>query len=302
YQVFSALWWVAVVYLLLLNIRLNIRLNVGFNAALIRRAGSRARVRRAGRGGDSFEHHHDHHLDHHPDRDHGHAASEWLARIAPWMVGANAFLLIVATLGMALTSWRSVPTLEAFQSTQLQTEGCVVNVAYATVPCLWSFYPAPSQLPERVAYLRAQQDGIFAGNYQRLVQPAPTPSAHALVRYVDAANGDVWVTTRYDINFYWSYAATGVLGYLYDQQQPGAHPLYECVTAAGRHVVSLQAQCAGGTTLRTEGWLLNQADASAGERALYACAGSSAETVSTPTSCGGGAKAVLLGYALTHEP
>jgi hypothetical protein len=290
YQVFSALWWVAVVYLLLLNARPA--------ASLVRRARSRGRAGRAGSSGDSFEHRHDHR--------HDHAASEWLARIAPWIVGVNAFMLIVATLGMALTSVRSVPTLETFQSTQLQTEGCVVNVEYATVPCLWNFYPAPNQLPERVAYLRAQHDGIFAGNYQHLVQPAPTPSAHALVRYVDAADGDVWVTSRYDINFYWPYAATGVLGYLYDQQQPGAHPLYECVTAAGRHFVSLQANCTGGTTLRTEGWLLNRADASGGDIALYACAPSGAETgaetVSTPTRCGGAAKVVLLGYALAHEP
>jgi hypothetical protein len=279
YQIFAALWWVAVVYLLLLNAR--------SAAALV---GRRGRVGSAGSSGDSFDHHHDR------------AAPDWLARISPWIVGVNALMLIVATLGMALTSWRSVPTLETFQSTQLQTEGCVVNVEYATVPCLWNFYPAPNLLPERVAYLRAQHDGIFAGNYQHLVQPAPTPSTHALVRYVDAADGDVWVTSRYDLNFYWHYAATGALGYLYDQQQPGAHPLYECVTAAGRHFVSLLATCAGGSTLRTEGWLLNRADASGGDIALYACAPSGAETVSTPTSCGGAAKAVLLGYALAHEP
>jgi hypothetical protein len=178
----------------------------------------------------------------------------------------------------------------------------VVNVEYATVPCLWNFYPAPNLLLDRVAYLRAQHDGIFAGNYQRLIQPAPTPSAHVLMRYDDAADGDVWVTSRYDINFYWPYAATSALGYVYDQQEPGSHALYGCITSAGRHFVSLQASCAGGSTMRTEGWLLNRADASGATVALYACANPSGEAVSTQSTCGGTAKAVLLGYALAHEP
>ncbi|HZC05053.1 MAG TPA: hypothetical protein VE338_05370, partial [Ktedonobacterales bacterium] len=267
YQVYSALWWVAVVYLLLLN---------GKSAAtLLQRGGSGDRL---------------------------YAAPKQLVRTSSWIVGLNALMLIVATLGMVLTSLRSVPTLEAFQYAQLQTEGCVVNVEYATVPCLWNFYPAPNLLPDRVAYLRAQHDGIFAGNYQRLVQPAPTPSAHALVRYDDAVDGDVWVTSRYDINLYWPYAATGVLGYVYDQQQPGTHALYECITSAGRHFVSLHAGCAGGSTVRTEGWLLNQADASGADIALYECASPSSDVVSAQATCKGMTDAVLLGYALAHEP
>lgn len=228
----------------------------------------------------------------------------------PWLIGANIALLIVATLGMALTSVRSVSTLEAFQETQLLNEGCVVNVEYATVPCLWNFYPAPNQLLERVTYLRTQRDGIFAGNYQRLVQPAPTPSVHALMRYYDPADGDYLVTTRYDLNAYGPYFDPIALGYLYDQQQPGTHALYTCVTAGGQHFVSLKAACAGGTYVRTEGWLLTKPSASgsgtAGASAdmpLFDCrSASAADFVSSQATCDGQTSIGSLGYALAAQP
>jgi hypothetical protein len=289
YQAFSALWWVAVVYLLLLNAR---------GAVAHRKALAHARWQEM----SSVDAH----------------LKPWL----PWLFRANVALLMLASVALLMTSLASIPEMEAFQETQLQTEGCVVNVDYADVPCLWRFYPAPNQLQPLVAYLRDQRDTIFAGDYQRLEQPTPSPAAHALVRYYDPSDGDYLVTTRYDLNAYGPYYDPTVLGYVYDQQQPGTHALYSCARADGQHFVSLKASCAGGTVsgtyVRTEGWLLTKPSTAAGSAAgasaetpLFDCrSASAADFVSSQATCesqtGAGTSAGTdigsLGYALAAQP
>ncbi len=215
---------------------------------------------------------------------------------------ANVAMLVLITAGLMVTSWRSLPAIETYQYTQLQTEACVVNADYATTPCLWNFYPAPNLLQPRVAFLRAQHDAIFGENYQRLAQPIPYPAAHALVRYYDSGNGDYLITTAYDINFYGPYTAQSILGYLYDLQQPGTHALYGCITSSGHHFVSLKAACPGGTYERTEGWLLNKPTAASGvDTPLYGCTSGGADFVSPQAICEGQTSSGALGYALMQD-
>jgi hypothetical protein len=299
YQAFSALWWVAVVYLLLRNLSsaLAHREELAQATGQAHAAQAHGQAQRAATPGSVDA-----------------RLQPWL----PWLIGANVALLLLGSAGLLVTSVRNVSPMETFQETQLQTEGCVVNVDYADVPCLWRFYPAPNQLQPLVAYLRDQRDTIFAGDYQRLEQPTPSPAAHALVRYYDPADGDYLVTTRYDLNAYGPYFAPTVLGYVYDQQQPGTHALYSCARADGQHFVSLKASCAGGTYVRTEGWLLTKPSTAAGSGAgasadipLFDCrSASAADFVSSQATCesqtGAGTSAATdigsLGYALAQQP
>lgn len=261
YQVFAALWWVAVIYLLLLN---------GKSAwEQVRHATSDLRTRSRG---------------------------------ASWLLAANSLLLVSATVGLLLANLGDIPAMLTFQYNQLRLEACVVNVEYATTPCLWQFYPIPADLPSRVAYLRAEHFALFGEDYQRLAQPAPTPPARALVRYYDAATGDYWSTTSVEIDAYGVYSANATLGYLYEQRQPGTHALYTCVAANGHHVVSLNAACVGGTYLRTEGWLLNTPAAGTQMVELYDCASASGDFASSQLTCDGQKNDGALGYALTQLP
>jgi hypothetical protein len=261
YQAFVALWWVAVVYLLLLNCQ-----------------GAWAHMSRASNHGDMIR------------------------RASPFILGANSLLLALATVGLVWANWSYVPFIRNFQYQQLQTEACIVNDAYATTPCLWEYHPDITYLRPQIAYLRAEHFGVFSGDYQNLEQPTPNPSAHALIHYFEPSTGDNWITTSYGLDFYGPYAAEETLGYLYDQQQPKTHALYTCVTTNGRHFVSLNRACAGGTYLRTEGWLLNKPVAGLQNAELFDCAQPGNDAVSIQPTCGGSTKATPLGYALAHLP
>jgi glycosyltransferase involved in cell wall biosynthesis len=261
YQVFAVLWWVAVIYLLLLNLK-----------------GAWMQIARA------------------------ESDSPSLTRVSPWIISANTLMLVIATLALTWANWQNVPNMEAYQYTQLQTESCVVNAYYAPASCLLRFYPSATILQQRADYLRAEHWTIFGENYESLEQAPPNPSMHALVRYFDSSDGDHWVTTSYDVNFYSPYAAEQPLGYLYDQQQPGTQALYTCVTASGHHFASLKVTCAGGTYLRTEGWLLDKPIDPTQDVALYDCASASGEFVSASATCEGQKSDGLLGYAAIQLP
>jgi hypothetical protein len=261
YQVFAVLWWIAVIYVLLLNCK-----------------GAWSQIARAA------------------------SDPRMVSQVSPWIMGANSLLLVVMTLGLVWANWVNVPNMETFQYGRLQSEACVVNSDDASTQCLWQYYPSATLLQQRVVYLRAEHFGIFAGNYQSLVQPEPAPSMHPLVRYFDTGTGDHWITTSYDINFYGSYAVEQTLGYVYDQQQPGTHALYTCVTASGHHIASLSRVCVSGTYQRTEGWLLDKPVAPSQDVALYNCAGASGDFVSPVATCEGQTSEGLLGYVAVQLP
>lgn len=113
---------------------------------------------------------------------------------------------------------------------------------------------------------------------------------------------------------------------MFDQQQPGSHALYSCVTADGHHFVSLKVACTGGTMsgtyVRTEGWLLTKPGAASGgsgasgasaDTLLFECqSASAADFVSSQATCEGqssagagtsaGTRIGSLGYALAQQP
>ncbi len=263
YQVFSALWWVAVIYVLMLNVKLSWAQRTTIQAIT-------------------------------PTKAHV------IVRVSPWILAANVVLLVGSTIGLARANWTNIANMETYQYSQLRSQACIVNVDYATNECLWQFYPYTWLLAPRVAYLRSQHFAIFSGPYQNLVQPAPTPPIHGLLSYYDPRTGDHLITTSYGVNGYGPYAIEQTLGYVYDQEQPGTHALYTCVTTNGHHFVSLTAACLGGTYLRTEGWLLNAPLATAQTSALFHCVSAKGDFVWPTQTCAGATNLGALGYALTN--
>lgn len=266
YQAFGALWWVAVVFMLMLNIKLAWARR---SATPITPALTPAPV---------------------------------IARLSPWMLAANVALLIGSTVSMVGVNLNHVSDMETYQYSGLQAQACIVNVDYATNACLWQFYPYPWLLAPRVAYLRSEHLAIFSGDYQKLVQPAPMPSMHGLLSYYNPHDGDYWTTTNIAVNNYGPYFIKQTLGYIYDQQQPGTHALYTCVTTNGRHFSSLTATCLGGMRLRTEGWLLDSPPTAARSSALFHCLSATGDFVWPAQTCAGAVNLGPLGYALTSLP
>ena len=262
YQVFGALWWVAVIYLLMLNVKL----------AWAQRTTTQALM---------------------PAKAHG------TVRLSAWILAANVVLLVGLTMGLASANLTNASNMATYQYGRLRLQACIVNVDYATNECLWQFYPYTWLLAPRVAYLRSQHFAIFSGPYQKLVQPAPTPPMHGLLSYDNPDTGDHLITTSDAVNAYGQYVIEQTLGYVYDQQQPGTHALYTCVTGNGQHFVSLTATCLGGTYLRTEGWLLNAPRATVETRALFHCMSAKGDFVWPAQTCAGATNLGPLGYAFT---
>lgn len=265
YQVFGALWWVAVIYVLMLNIKLSWAQRTITKALAL-------------------------------------AKPPVIVRLSPWMLAANVVLLVGSTAGLVGANWTHVSNMETYQYDRLPLQACIVNVDYATNACLWQFYPYPWLLAPRVAYLRSEHFAIFSGAYQKLVQPAPTPPMHGLLSYYNPRNGDHWTTTSYAVNYYGPYVIQQTLGYVYDQEQPGTHAIYTCVASNGHHFVSLTATCVGGTYLRTEGWLLNAPPATTRSSALVHCMNAVGDFVWPSQTCAGATNLGALGYTLTNLP
>lgn len=165
----------------------------------------------------------------------------------------------------------------------------------------WSntVYETPQQLTTL-----AHQPGALVLEYSaisgNITVWAPPRPLTAYYNPTDGPNGDYWVTTQPSPPS--GYRATSQrFGYLIEDWQPDARPLYSCAVGyqtGYQHFVSNDPGCEGHKTLGIEGYLYTTAPPEVQVVSVYRCQAPYVHWVSNDVSCGGHTNDGLLGYAL----
>jgi hypothetical protein len=219
-----------------------------------------------------------------------------------WMLaGATATVVLLMTIALTHMNAISVGQMEDAKYIGQQNQACVVNYAYATPACLQLFYPNPDIVRQEAPFLKEARLGIFSGDTSSLTWPAPAyPPSLPLTPYYDTYTQSWWTTVSYTLDERYSYYAYPALGYVYQQQQPGTRALYDCLTADGQHVLSVQADCQGQRMVGVQGWVYSAPPAGISTTALYSCfTGAHGYVGATDAACNGQMLEGVLGYILT---
>ena len=181
----------------------------------------------------------------------------------------------------------------------LQYPGRFVQVVVARTqePLAWTntVYETPQQLTDlaRPRNALVLEYNATTGNIAQWAPPRP------LIAYFDpndGPNGSHWVSTQPSPPPGFE-ATSQRFGYLIEDWQSDAHPLYGCV-AGTQHFVSDDSACEGQQALGIEGYLFATAPPGVQVVPVYRCQAPYDHSVSNDASCGGNTNEGLLGYAM----
>lgn len=270
YQIFSVLWWVAVVVLAAINVK-------GL-AAMSRVAGTAS-----------------------PAESDANSSADATAvpnRAGRWMMAlraGNVAVMVAACLALLLSNAAAWGSLTNYVYAQRLDEACVANYQSAPNVCLRGFVWDATYLRQEAAILDQYHLSIFANNVE---------STRPLVAYVNERTGDHWATTALVDTHSSGYSNEAWLGLLFVNARDGTRALYQCMSATTHtHFLSLSDNCDGQVRDSVEGWLyLNPPSSGTNASPLYRCQyrTSKISFVSTNAGCDGEQVDVLLGYILTQ--